>query len=312
MEKKLVIIDSLAVIHRAYHALPPLTTKDGSQINALYGFLLLLAKVIKELKPSFLVAVFDLPGPTMRHEMYKLYKATRKETPESLTSQIPLVKGALEALGITVLTSKGHEADDVIATVCERARNDDVIQEIFVVTGDMDLLQLVSAKVKVYALRRGVKDTLIYDEQGVREKYGVGPEQIADFKALRGDVSDNIPGVLGIGDKTASALIQDFGSVEELYSHLELKSAKSESLKDSLREKLTAGKKEALLSKKLVLLIRNISLDFGPADFIWNGARAKETSHFLERYGFKSLAARFIQEGAQGSPDKIKNNLKLW
>ena len=216
MEKRLIIIDSNALLHRSFHALPPLMTKSGQETGAVYGYLLTLFKAITDLKPDYVVACFDTKSPTFRHEMYKEYKAQRPVTPGGIVSQIPVTKTVVEALGIPIFAVEGVEADDLIATIC--AKNPDL--EIFIVSGDMDNTQLVNEKIKVYTLGKGIKDTVIYDIAKVQERFGVKPEQMVDFKALTGDPSDNIPGVEGIGKKTAAEIIQKYGSVKNLYEEL--------------------------------------------------------------------------------------------
>jgi len=190
--KRLVLIDANALIHRGFHAIPPLTTKKGELVNAVYGFTSILLRVLKELKPDYIVTAFDLPKPTFRHLEYKEYKATRPKTPDGLCQQFPKVKKVVQAFDIPIFEKEGFEADDVIGTITKKTGKD--IEDI-VVTGDLDTLQLVDANTKVYTLKRGMTDTVIYDEKAVWERYGLKPEQLLDFKGLRGDPSDNIPGV---------------------------------------------------------------------------------------------------------------------
>jgi len=218
-KKRLIIIDGNAVIHRAFHALPPLTTKKGELVNAVYGFLLVFFKAIKEFQPDFVVATFDFPAPTFRHQKYKLYKATREKAPKELYQQIPKIKEVLEGFNVQIFEKQGFEADDLIGTISQKAPKKQILPEIetIILTGDLDALQLVDKNTKVYILRKGVKDIVLYDREKVKEKYGgLEPEQLIDFKALRGDPSDNIPGVFGIGEKTAIALIKEFGTLENL------------------------------------------------------------------------------------------------
>lgn len=212
---RFVIFDGNAVVHRAYHALPPLTTKDGEVVNAVYGFTMILLKVIDELKPDYLAMAFDLAEPTFRHKEYKEYKATREKTAEDLSSQFRHVYEVLDAFDIPYYTQKGYEADDIIGTLSRKVEGKGL--ETIIVTGDLDELQLVDENTKVYTMRRGFTDTVIYDEKMVKERYGLTPKEFIDFKALKGDPSDNIPGVPGIGEKTAVALIQDNKDLEGIY-----------------------------------------------------------------------------------------------
>ncbi len=268
--KKLVLIDGNAIIHRAYHALPPLTTKKGELVNAVYGFTSVLLKVISELNPDYILTTFDLKGPTFRHKEYKEYKATRVKAPDELINQIERVKEVVRTFNIPIYEKEGFEADDVIGTLIKQAEDisrnkidingNKVDLENIVVTGDLDTLQLASPETKIYALRRGMSDTMIYDEAAVIERYGLKPDQMIDYKGLRGDPSDNIPGVKGIGEKTAIDLLKKYGTIENVYKNLaEIKSA--------LREKLERDKMQAILSKKLATIVKNVpvKLDIGKA-----------------------------------------------
>ena len=243
-KEKLVLIDGNAIIHRAYHALPPLSTKSGELVNAVYGFSSLLLKVLSEIKPEYIITTFDLKGETFRHKKFKEYKATRVKAPDELYAQIDRVKEVVRTFGIPIFEKKGFEADDVIGTIVNQMEKKEPGIENVVVTGDLDTLQLVSKKTKVYALRRGMSDTVIYDEKKVKERYGLNPNQMVDYKGLRGDPSDNIPGVKGIGEKSAENLLQEYGSIEKIYSSLG-------KIKGALHEKLEKDKANALLSKSL-------------------------------------------------------------
>jgi len=282
--KKLIIIDSNSVIHRAFHALPPLTTKSGEMVNAVYGFLLVFLKAIKEFKPDYVAACFDFPAPTFRHEKYKEYKAKRIKAPPELYSQIPKTKEALSAFGVQVFEKKGFEADDLIGTIAELASKAGA--EIIILSGDTDNFQLINPCIKVYNLRKGVKDTVLYDENLIKEKYqGLKPEQLLDFKALKGDQSDNIPGVAGIGDKTAMSLILEFGTLEAIYDNLALIASK-------IREKLARNRDRAFLSKELAEIKKDVPIDFtleGCSFGRYDRNAAKKT---LEKLEFYSLIPR--------------------
>jgi DNA polymerase-1 len=248
--KKLMIIDGNAIVHRAYHAIPPLTTKDGIVVNAVYGFVSMLLKVLHELKPDYIAVTFDEAGPTFRHKKYEKYKATRVKAEQALYDQIPLTKEVMGAFQFPIFSKAGYEADDVIGTIVKKVENEDV--ETFIVTGDMDTLQLVSEKVKVYTLRKGISDVVVYDPKGVFDRFGFGPEKVVDYKALRGDTSDNIPGVPGIGEKGATELITKVGGIEEIYKKLDV--LKKLGFTDSLISKLKNGKESAEMSKDLATL----------------------------------------------------------
>lgn len=258
--QRVIIIDSHALIHRSYHALPPLTTKNGQIVNAVYGFSTVLLKAIKELKPEYILAAFDLDKKTFRHEAYDGYKAQRKKGDDELYSQIPLVKRLLEAFNIPCFEKEGFEADDVIGTIVKKLSDPflgksgikNKFVEIIIVTGDLDTLQLVNAVTKIYTLRKGMTDTVIYDEAMISEKYGLTPDQMNDFKGLKGDPSDNIPGVPGVGEKTASELIRKFQSMENLYHCLE---KSKPSIVAQLKAKSKVSKLEIhgnIISKKVV------------------------------------------------------------
>ncbi|MCX6723462.1 MAG: DNA polymerase I, partial [Candidatus Staskawiczbacteria bacterium] len=253
MNKRLIIIDSNALLHRSFHALPPLMTKSGQETGAVYGYLLTLFKAITDLKPDYVVACFDTKSPTFRHEMYKDYKAQRPVTPSGIISQIPVTKIVVESLGIPIFAKEGVEADDLIATICAKTPD----TEIFIVSGDMDNTQLVNEKIKVYTLGKGIKDTIIYDVAKVKERFGVEPGQMVDFKALTGDASDNIPGVAGIGNKTAAEIIQKYGNIKNLYEELATDTA---ILKPKVKEALKVNKESALMSRELAQMKGDVDI----------------------------------------------------
>lgn len=242
-KKLLILLDGNAIIHRAYHALPPLSTKNGELVNAVYGFTSTLLSVLEKFKPEYIAASFDLAAPTFRHEAFEEYKAKRKKAPDELYAQIPRVKELVSAFSIPIYELEGFEADDVIGTLARQASEMEDV-EVVIVTGDADALQLVNERVKVFSMRRGISDTVLYDEQAVLEKYGFPAARLIDFKGLRGDVSDNIPGVSGIGEKTATDLIRTFGSLEDVYSRID-------EVKPAVRTKLERDKAQAILSKQL-------------------------------------------------------------
>lgn len=202
----LILIDAHAVIHRAYHALPDLTTPNGEPAGALYGVAAMLVKLLKEFKPEYVAAAYDLPGKTHRHEAYEAYKGTRTKTDDALVEQFDRSRDIFEAFHVPTYDAPGFEADDVVGTLTEKYKKDFTI---IIASGDMDTLQLVDGeKVRVFTLKKGINDTVLYDESSVEERFGFKPSLLADYKGLRGDPSDNIIGVKGIGEKTATKLIQ--------------------------------------------------------------------------------------------------------
>jgi DNA polymerase-1 len=215
--KTLVLLDVHSIIHRAYHALPEFATSSGEPTGALYGLSTMLLKIIGDLKPDYIAACYDLPKPTYRHEAYKDYKAGRVKADEELVSQLKKSYDILNAFNIPIYSKEGFEADDIIGTLVEKNKNNKNLN-IIIASGDMDTLQLViDDKIRVYTLKKGIKDTIIYNEKAVIERYGFPPKFLPDYKGLRGDTSDNIIGIKGIGEKTAGELIQKFGSIEDIY-----------------------------------------------------------------------------------------------
>jgi len=281
---RLIIIDSNSVIHRAFHALPPLTTQKGEAVGAVYGFLLVFLKAIKEFQPDFVAACFDVKGPTFRHEKYREYKAQRPKAPPELYLQIPMVKDVLRNFGVPVYEKQGFEADDLIGTIAKIASREAV--ESVIISGDSDNLQLVDEKIKVYVLRKGVKDTVLYDEKLVVEKYqGLKPKQLVDYRALRGDATDNIPGVKGVGEKTATDLLQRFGTLENVYQNLGEIKLKTQDL-------LLRSKKNAFVSKDLAAIVQDVPMDFNLEDCRWSRYDQAKAAQAMEHFGFHSLVPR--------------------
>lgn len=288
--KKIVIIDSNALMHRAFHALPPLATKNGEQTGAVFGYFLTLFKAINDTKADYVVACFDTKAKTFRHEKFSDYKGTRAITPDQIILQIPKTKLILEKFEIPIFAREGFEADDLIATICNLAQKqggDNL--EIFIVSGDLDNLQLVNDRIKVYTLGRGIKDTVIYDEEKVMSRFGVRPDQMVDFKALTGDASDNVPGVEGIGGKTAADLIQRFGSLENLYSEISTDTAV---LKQKIKEALKKNKETAFLSRELVRMEENVPIEFVLENCKFGNFDAKAVSDILREFEFNTLINR--------------------
>ena len=317
MEKKrLIVIDSNSIIHRAYHALPHLTTKKGELVNAVYGFLLVFFKAIREFQPDYIAACFDFPGPTFRHKKFKEYKVKRPPTPKELYQQIPKIKEILEAFNIPIFEKEDFEADDIIGTLAAFSTKKVMTPpiEIIILSGDTDILQLVNPQTKVYVLKRGVKDIVLFDENLVKEKFqGLTPEQILDFKALRGDPSDNIPGVTGVGEKTATQLIKQFRSLENLYSALNqrpLPEAVLSGVNQRLRALLEEYKEQAFLSKMLAQIKIDVPIDFNLEKCSFRKYDREKVINVLRNLEFYSLIEKLPVP--QKLTKKVKENLKLW
>lgn len=313
-KKKLIIIDSNSVIHRAYHALPSLTTGKGELVNAVYGFLLVFLKAIKDFQPDYIVAAFDFPGPTLRHKKFKKYKAKRPPAPQELYQQIPKVKEGLKSFNVPVFEKEGFEADDIIGTVVNLVLKKQAFPktENIILSGDLDLLQLVSSHTKVYALRKGVKDVILYDEELVKEKFqGLEPKQVLDFKALRGDPSDNIPGVTGIGEKTATRLLLEFDNLENLYKEIEKGSEKIKKISLRTKETLLRYKEQAFISRGLAELYRNVPIDFSPEKYHWKEYDKRKATQYLKDLEFFSLIKKLPGTDHE-KETPIGENLKLW
>ncbi|HOL90245.1 MAG TPA: 5'-3' exonuclease H3TH domain-containing protein [Candidatus Pacearchaeota archaeon] len=287
--KIFIIIDSNALIHRAYHALPPLKTKNGELINAVYGFLLVFLKAIKEFHPEYIAAAFDLKAPTFRHNHFKEYKAKRPKMPDEFYQQIPIIKDFLKAFNVPIFEKEGFEADDIIGTISDLLSKNEKDLEIIILTGDSDMFQLINKNTKVYAPRKGLKDTLLYDEEKIREKYNLTPDQLIDFKALKGDASDNISGVKGIGEKTAIELIRKFKNLENLYKEIENETEESKEIKERIKEILIKNKEEAFFSKMLVEIRKDAPIDFKLENCQWKGYNKKNAEELLKNYEFFTL-----------------------
>lgn len=303
--KKLVLIDGNAIIHRSYHALPPLTTKKGELVNAVYGFASTLLSVIDKFQPDYILVAFDLAGPTFRHKEFEEYKATRVKGPDELYAQIERVKELVRAFNIPIYEKEGYEADDVIGTLVRQAEENwkDGGIESIVVTGDLDILQLVSPKTKAYALRRGITDAVMYDEAAVRERYGLGPAQMIDYKGLRGDASDNIPGVKGIGEKTASELLKKYHSVEGVYHSID-------EIKGALKDKLERDKMQAFMSKKLATIVRDVPISLDWEQAVTHEFDRQKIVELLQELNFFSLIKRLPDSSKGAALDRERPNFK--
>ena len=302
-KKRLVILDTHAILHRAYHALPDFASSRGEPTGALYGLISMLVKIIADLKPDYIVAAFDLPEPTHRHIAFAEYKSQRMKTDDALVAQIILSRGVLDALGVALYECPQFEADDVIGTIVEEmsahgrsavgGMYEDV--DIIIASGDMDTLQLVEGtRVRAYTLRQGLTDTIIYDEEKVRTRYGFGPEHIVDFKGLRGDPSDNIPGVKGVGEKTATTLIMEFGSLEHIYETLKKHPEKltAAGIKPGMIQKLTDQEEQAEFSKQLAIIRRDAPINFVLPPAWKENVSMKKILDMLQKFEFRSLIPR--------------------
>ena len=287
-KEKLVIIDGNALIHRSFHAIPPtLRTKEGLLVNAVYGFSSFLLKALSEFKPDFVVLTLDKKGPTFRHEAYSEYKATRVKAPDELYEQIPLIKRLAQAFDIPIFELSGFEADDLIGTICSLPENSNL--EKIIITGDLDTLQLVNEKTKVYTMSRGLSDSILYDEEKIKERYGFGADKIIDYKALRGDPSDNIPGVKGVGEKSATELLLKFENLEGIYSALEKKES---ALKERTIELLETGKDSAFMSRELATINKEAPIKFNLEATRFNTFKTEEVFDLFSEFEFRSLLVK--------------------
>ena len=286
---RLLLIDGNAIIHRAYHALPPLTSNNTHEpINAVYGFVSMLLRVIENLKPTHIIVAWDTPKPTFRHAEYSLYQAQRPKGESDFTSQFALTHKVLQAMNIPQYSLEGFEADDVIGTIANQATKGKQI-EVVIVTGDRDILQLVdnTKHISLYMPIKGLANAKQYFEKDVVERMGVKANQIIDYKALVGDPSDNYPGVAGIGEKTAIALLNQFGSVDEIYKNLHL-------VPDKYTKKLAEGAEPAGISRKLATIVQDVPItcDLDGAEK-WDVSSDKTVGLF-KKVGFKTLTNRIL------------------
>lgn len=307
---RFLIIDSNALLHRAFHALPPLKDKEGRQTNAVYGFLLTLFRAIKDVKPDFVVASFDTPSPTFRHKKFKEYKAKREKAPDEFYQQIPIAKEVLFAMEIPIFEKEGFEADDIIATISKKIQKEQIFPKIetYIVTGDQDTLQLIDENTKVYTLGKGIKETVIYDKEKVIEKYGILPEQMVDFKALAGDPSDNIPGATGIGKKTAVELLKKFKSIDRIYEEIE-KRKNIKELNPRIVKILKEQKEQILFSRVLAKARDDAEIDFKIKKCKFGEFNEEKIKEIFQKYSFNSLIKR-LNELKKGEEKRQKEEQK--
>ena len=283
--KTLLLIDNHALIYRFFHALPPLTNPKGEASGAIYGLSSVLLKIIREQRPDYIAAAFDLPGKTFRNDLYDQYKIHRPTMPVDLQPQIKKARELFDVFGIKTIDQEGFEADDVIGSLAEKFKKEkDLV--IIILSGDLDVLQLVdNKKVVVQFLKKGISETKLYDEEAVIERYGVKPGQLPDLKGLLGDTSDNIPGIKGIGLKTAGPLIAKHGNLDSLFENLW-------ELPEKIGNKLENQKKAALFSKDLATIRINIPLDLSLNDLKREALKRDEIKKFFSEMGFGSLIKR--------------------
>lgn len=304
-QKILLLIDGNALLHRAFHALPEMADNKGRMVNAVYGFISILLKVLSEMDPEYVAATFDMAGPTFRHEEFEDYKAHRVKAAQELYDQLDLIKEGLKSFNIPIFERQGYEADDIIGTIAKKVSSFKSQVLSIIATGDLDTLQLVNKNTKVYTMKKGIKDTTIYDEKAVMDRYGLKPDQIVDFKGLKGDPSDNIPGVPGVGEKTASSLLQEYGALENLYKKKNL-----DKLPEKIRNKLSENKESAFFSKKLATIKLNVPLEFDIKKCIWKDYDKNKVLSFLTDLGFKSLIRR-LPAGFDSEDNAAQQNLEI-
>ncbi len=294
MPETFIVIDGNSLMHRAFHALPPLCNDDGIYTNAVFGFLSMLLKVVDDVRPEYLAVAFDMQGPTFRHRDYEAYKAGRKPTAPELYPQFDLIDECLDAMGIRRLTCPTFEADDILGTMARRCEEESL--HALLVTGDRDAMQLVTEQTSVLFTKRGVSDTVLYTPEKVLEDFGVTPAQIPDLKGLMGDASDNIPGIPGIGEKTAVKLLATYGTLENVIEHADT------DLKGKMRERILEGRLSGLMSKKIATITRDVPLD----DVSLEDCRLGDMTGVLplfEKLQLRTLSARLIQLSGTDAPD---------
>ncbi|MGG1877220.1 DNA polymerase I [Paenibacillus cisolokensis] len=281
--EKLILIDGNNIIYRAFFAMPPLTNASGQQTNAVYGFTTMLLRLIEEHKPTHMMVAFDAGKETFRHADYQDYKGGRQKTPPELSGQFPLLKELLKGLGVSQFEISGYEADDIIGTITRQA--DEAGRQVMVVSGDKDMLQLASGNTTIAVVRKGVTEIEYFGPEQIKERYDLTPEQIIDLKGLMGDASDNIPGIPGVGEKTALKLLHQFGTVEQVIS-------RTDELKGKMKEKIEEHADSAVLSKKLATIYREVPLELSLDDMKFDGLNQETAGPALAKLEFKSLIER--------------------
>lgn len=304
--RKCILIDGAGLVYRSFFAIPrTLTDPEGRPTNAVLGFTNILLNILMTHKPDYIAIAFDKKGPTFRHREYKEYKATRAKQPQELYDQIPMVKEIVEAFQIPFFEVDEYEADDVIATIVSKLEPHKDM-EILVASGDFDLFQAVHGKVKILYPEKSFKEAKIFTPKEIEEKYGIKPSQIPDYKGLCGDPSDNIHGVLGIGEKTAKMLLMEYGSIENIYKHLE-------KIHEPIRKKLEAGKESAFFSKRLATLVSTVPLDVSLRDLEVPKVDPGKAVPILQKYGFYALMKRLgLVKEEEGKRKIAENQISLF
>ncbi len=311
-KKKIILLDTHAIIHRAYHALPEFTNSKGEPTGAIYGLATMLFKIITDLEPDYIVACYDLPKKTFRHEAYDNYKAGRAKTDDALVAQLIRSRDFFAACSIPMYECPGFEADDLLGTIPEIIHKKKIDLDIVIASGDMDTLQLVEDDhVTVYTLKKGLNDTILYTEKKVVERFGFEPKYLPDYKGLRGDPSDNIIGIKGIGEKTATTLIVEYGTIEKMYQAIKKDSEKVRALgiTERVLKLLQDGEDEALFSKTLATIRRDAPIDFSLPEQSWKETvQPEKVKEFFRELEFKSLQNRFLSVLGNPLPSSEEGN----
>lgn len=297
--RKLVVIDGNAILHRAFHAIPPLNNSKGVPTNAVYGFFSMLFKIIEDLRPEYLVVCFDKKAPTFRKQMYVGYQAKRPKMSDDLIPQVDIVHKALDSAKIKHFEIDGYEADDLIGTLSKQAKEKEI--QTIIVSGDRDLLQLVNSRVLMLSPIMGITKMTLFDENKVREKYGLEPGQIVDYKSLVGDASDNYPGVSGIGPKTASGLLVKYKSLEGLYEHIS-------EIPLPLQKKLAKDAEQAALAKRLATIVTDAPVKLDEREVMLSNIDPKTLAKVFEGLSFKSLLKRIPEIKISEKSEKKETN----
>jgi len=301
-KKRLILLDAHAILHRAYHALPDFTAPDGAPTGALYGVVSMVLKIVEDFHPNYIVACFDLPEPTYRHDAFAGYKAKREKTDTTLVDQIIRSRDIFAAFGIPIYEQVGFEADDLLGTIALQTKADKDL-EVIIASGDMDTMQCVDGtRVKVYTLKKGIKDTVIYDEEAVKERFGFGPKQVPDYKGLRGDTSDNIPGIAGIGEKTGTELIKHFSDLDSIYKKLKKDEAAflAVGIKPRIIGLLKEGEEEARFSKMLATIRTDVPVTF-----------TLPTKSWVDDVDLEAVTKLFTELGFRNMGSRVRSALKL-
>lgn len=299
-KKKLLIIDGSAILHRAFHALPPFTAPDGTPTNAVFGFIKMLLSLIEQVQPTFLVICFDSPTPTFRKKLLPSYQAQRPKTPDEYKVQIPLTQTFLDKAGIAHYFRAGFEADDVIGTLSTIIKKEDPEVAVYIVTGDKDILQLVDDRTTVLMPRSGVSNVAYMDSNAVKAKLGIEPRQIIDYKALVGDPSDNYGGIKGIGPKRATDLLHQYSDLKNIYAH-------SKDLDEKVRTLLTEHHSDALLSQELATIKTDLELPVTSSQLQFNLHKpTQELTEFLDHLSFHSIKQQLLRTKTNKIEEKPK------